>query len=461
MTPSSQPEQPIPYEQCLELLWGRGHELHGEKFGLEPIQTILAALGHPERRYPTAIVAGTNGKGSTCAMLAAILDHSGYKTGLYTSPHLVRVNERMRVRGEDISDSNFALEFTRVYRQAEELVATRALAKHPSFFEYLTATAFLHFAHAAIDFAVLEVGMGGRLDATNVVDPCVAVITNVDLDHQQFLGTTHAAIAAEKAGVIKPGKPIISGCEHPDARAVISRRSCELGAPLVETHGLDGISNLLYRNGHYTFDLNLEGCPLRGVSLSLPGSFQIKNAAVAATAAWHLARQGFRIPCEAIRLGLQSASWPGRLEATLKNPLLLLDGAHNPAAASELAGYVRQHLSGRRLRLVYGSMRDKAIGEITSLLFPLAETVILTRPQADRAALPEEILANSSMDSSKVIIEPDPVRAVERALLCSSPEDVVLAAGSLFLVGAIKKAIQEGNLVLNGMARPALLSECC
>ena len=448
----------IPFDECLRILWERGHELHGRKFDLEAIRAILAVLGNPERRYPTAIVAGTNGKGSTCAMLAAILQRAGYRTGLYTSPHLIRVNERIRVNGQDLSDDEFAVAFTAIHDAVEKLVESQALPCRPSFFEYLTAVAFQHFARVAVDFVVLEVGMGGRLDATNVTDASVAVITNVDLDHQEFLGDTRAAIAAEKAGVIKPGRVVISGCEHPEAREVVRKKCHEAGVELIETGGIAAARNLFHLDGRYGFDLQMDGGDLRGITLQMAGSFQVKNALMAATAAAQLGRAGFHIPSEAIRAGLQAASWPGRLEITRQRPLILLDGAHNPAAALEVAEFVESHLKGRTLRLVYASMRDKAIAEISGILFPLADAVYLTRPGLDRAATPEAILESAQGTPRETITEPDPVRALERAVDASLSEDVILVAGSLFLVGAIKQAIAAGRLAPENLA-PKVLSE--
>ena len=248
---------PMTYPECLEYLAGLGHELHGLKFGLAATSQILAELGYPHERYPTAIVAGTNGKGSTCAMLASILGHAGYRTGLYTSPHLVRVNERMRVNGEEISDQDFASVFTKVATTVESLVREGKLEGPPSFFEFLTAVAFLHFATVEAQFVVLEVGMGGRLDATNVTDPRVAVITNVDFDHMEFLGSTLAAIAAEKAGVIRPHRAVISGVEDPEAAAVIRRRAEESAADLVVMAEYATLTRLRPDQGRYTFDLLL------------------------------------------------------------------------------------------------------------------------------------------------------------------------------------------------------------
>jgi dihydrofolate synthase/folylpolyglutamate synthase len=430
------------YQECLNYLDGLGQELRGVRFGLQPISAILGSLGRPHLKYPTAIIAGTNGKGSTSAILASILERAGYRTGLYTSPHLVRVNERLQVNGQEISDADFARSFSEVCETVDSLLGQGQLETRPSFFEFLTATAFLHFARAGVEFAVLEVGMGGRLDATNITEPRVAVITNIDLDHQQYLGATRAAIAGEKAGVIKPGRPVVSACADPQAAAVIRRRAEELGAPLIETASLARIANLRDRSGCYEFDCALNGDHFSNLLLPLPGRFQVDNALAAVTAAQQLRREGLRIPHAAIQEGLRHTSWPGRLETIGEHPLVLLDGAHNPAGAHQVAAFVREHLAGRKLRLIYASMRDKAIAEISEILFPLAAEVYLTRPDPPRAATPEEILAVAQCQPARVVIEPEPAQALERAVQASSPDDVVLAAGSLFLVGAIKKSLR-------------------
>jgi len=434
------------YAESLSYLTDLGHELRGVKFDLRAIETILAELGGPHRKYPTAIVAGTNGKGSTSAILASILQCAGYRVGLYTSPHLIRVNERIRVDGREIPDEDFASRFTEVGKAVDSLVERKALELRPSFFEHLTACAFQHFARMRVDFAVLEVGMGGRLDATNVTEPRVAVITNVELDHMEFLGATHAAIAREKAGVMKPHRPAISGCENPEAVEVLRRHAAELGAELIELPHFTLISDVQGRDGRYRFDLAVNGDCYAGLSPSLPGKFQVRNAAAAVCAAWRLTEDGWRIPRSAIVEGVRRAKWEGRLETILDRPLVVVDGAHNPAAAREVAAFARENWAGRRLRLVYASMRDKAIGEISHILFPLAEEVYLTRPEVPRAATAEQILAATQIRPPRMVIEPDPVQALAAARRAGTLGDVVLACGSLFLVGALKKALIEGRI---------------
>jgi len=443
------------YSDCLRYLDSLGQEVHGLQWGLDTITKVLARLGNPHLKYPTAIVAGTNGKGSTAAMLASILSQAGYRTGLYTSPHLVRVNERIRVNGVEISEDDFARAFSEIRQVVEGLLKDKALTQLPSFFEFLTAAGFLYFAQAGVDFSVLEVGMGGRLDATNVTQPRVAVITNVGLDHVEFLGSSLADISREKAGVIKPGRPVVCGCEEGEAAEVIRQRCLEVGAELFETGKFGGLWGLQSLQGHFQFNLSLDADSFASLSAPLLGKFQVKNAVAAVTAAWRLSRDGFHITRADIFKGLESTSWPGRLEKVLEHPLVLLDGAHNPAAARVLAEFIQEELRGRRLRLVYASMRDKAIGEISEILFPLAEEVYLTRPHLARAATPEEILAAARFPPQRLVIEPEPSVAVARAYQTSSSEDAVIIIGSLYLVGAVKQALEEGQLQLANHLGPA------
>jgi dihydrofolate synthase / folylpolyglutamate synthase len=432
------------YTEVLAYLAALGHELHGVKFDLANMRLILDALDHPERKWRSVLVAGTNGKGSTCAMLASVLTCSGYRTGLYTSPHLVRVNERIRVDGRDIADDDFAAAFCEVERAVRELLAKGTLARTPSFFEFLTATAFVHFTQARVQFAILEVGMGGRLDATNTVEPEVAVITNVDLDHTEYLGGTLSAIAFEKAGVLRAGRPAISGCVHPEAGEVVRRRAAELGAEFVELPSFGRLANVGSHHGCYGFDLSLDGTRYSSLKPPLRGRFQVENATAAAAAAWKLAERGWKIPPECVTAGIARARWPGRLEVCAEQPLTLLDGAHNPAAARAVADFVRAEVAGP-ITLVYASMRDKAIEEIAGVLFPLASQIYLTRPAQPRAARPEEILARIEPLNleAQIHLELEPAEALKAARSATPVEGAVLAAGSLFLVGALKAALGE------------------
>jgi dihydrofolate synthase/folylpolyglutamate synthase len=437
------------YPQSLRYLESLGHELRGVCFRLETIEAVLGRLASPHLKYRTAIVAGTNGKGSTAAFLANIVQQAGYRTGLYTSPHLIHVNERIRVAGVEISEADFAAALTEVQVAVEDLRARSVLDAPPGFFEILTATAFVHFARAGAEFVVLEVGMGGRLDATNVTEPRVAVITPIDLDHQEYLGSTLAQIAGEKAGVIKRGRPVVSNLPHPEAAEVIRRRCAELAAPSVELARDCEITHLLSHHGRYAFDLAIGAESFPGLTSPLLGRFQVDNAATAVAAAAQLRDAGMPgITPHAIQEGLKQTAWPCRLETICAAPLFLLDGAHNPAGAKEIAGFIREHLAGRKLRLVYGSMKDKAVKEITNLLWPLADEVFLTEPHHARAASPAEILALAGSRPKVMVVEPSAAQAVARALAASAPDDVVLAAGSLFLVGEIKKGVLDGSILI-------------
>lgn len=396
------------------------------KFDLRNITTLAAKLGNPHRAVPCAHIAGTNGKGSTAAMLERVLRQCGLKTGLYTSPHLERINERIAINGEPLSDDDFAATFTRVQHAIEELLASGALTAHPTFFECVTAMAFDHFARAHLDFAVYEVGMGGRLDSTNIVTPEVCVITQIDFDHENYLGHSIEQIAGEKAGIIKPGVPVVCAAGRPEARAVIARRAAELNAPLTDLDEGQGVAGL-WPAGE---TLNLP---------SLPGRFQKRNAITAAMAARELGRRGFRISEEAIARGIAQTRWPGRLELIAHAPDIYLDGTHNPAGARELLAFWDERLAGRRILLIFGAVRDKAVEEITGLLFPRAAHVICTQPRSARAISAQRLAELTAHDADHTEVIAEPEAALARALELARPEDVVFATGSLYLVGDLRR----------------------
>jgi dihydrofolate synthase/folylpolyglutamate synthase len=439
------------YEQSLRALLALGMELAAprqpaqssaagaqvQKFGLENITTLSAALGNPHRAIPCAHIAGTNGKGSTAAMLESILRSAGLRTGLYTSPHLERVNERIRINGEDVSDAGFAAAWTRVHSAIEQLMASGALAAHPTYFECVTAMGFLIFAEKKLDFAVYEVGLGGRLDSTNIVMPEVAVITSIDFDHESFLGHSIAEIAGEKAGIIKPSARVVSAAERPEARAVIAERCRELGARLVEIDTAYRIKFTHTASGQYP--AIIAPCRGSGAILSLapplPGRFQVRNALTAAAVARILVERGFPATDDAIERGIRSVHWPGRLEKLSDRPTVYLDGTHNPAGARELVKFWDENFAGRRIFLVYGTVRDKAVDEIAGLIFPRAERVILTAPRQPRAISAEVLAEMTGHLAHSFVIERDPPLALDRALEMASSEDAVFATGSLYLVG--------------------------
>ena len=414
------------YAEAVSYLLSVGQELRGVKFDLASVSRLLEELGRPDRAWPSIHIAGTNGKGSVAALLDSVLRAAGYRTGLYTSPHLVRVNERIRVGGREISDADFAARFARVQQAVEGLLASHELPHHPSFFECLTAIAFQHFREAGCQIAVLETGMGGRLDATNVVTPLVSVITLIDFDHEAYLGSSIEQIASEKAGIIKPGVAVVTGAQRPEAAAVIERTARERGARLVET----GESSL---NG--------------SLRVGLPGRHQRANAALALAAIDELRRQGLNLPMDAVARGLAGVRWPGRLEMIEGegHAAVLLDGAHNPAGARALEAYLAEELAGRRLVLLFGAMRDKAVEEIAEILFSRFAAVVLTRPNQKRAASPAA-LAEAAGHLNRCVREIEDVAAAFRAASAlAGPDGVVVVSGSLYLVGEVRPLLEGGR----------------
>ena len=452
------------YDEALRYLLTLGRELaspqhaRAAKFDLANIRILADRLGNPERAVPAVHIAGTNGKGSTAAMLAGILRAAGLRVGLYTSPHLVRINERIRlfepglpessarstnING-DISDADFAATFTRVHDVIEDLLATGNLAAHPTFFECVTAMAFDFFAREKPDIAVFEVGLGGRLDSTNILVPEVAVITQIAFDHENFLGHSLPEIAAEKAGIIKPGAWVVSAAGNPAAEEVIREVAAQRNARLVDIDAAYEISDLRPIDVCYEFVVRrtaeaAENARVLHVSLPLAGRFQVRNAVTAIAAAHLLAERGFPIDEAAISQGLATVRWPGRIERVQERPAVYFDGTHNPAGARELAAFWKEHLAGRRIHLVYGAMRDKAVDEVAGLLFPQAATVILTQSPQPRA-ISASVLASITRHLAHALeVIPDPGAALRRALELAAPDDVVFVTGSLFIVGDLHR----------------------
>jgi dihydrofolate synthase / folylpolyglutamate synthase len=447
------------YETAIARMFALGHELAqtpSHKFDLDHMRVLLRALDHPERRFPSVLIAGTNGKGSTAATLASILRASGLKTGLYTSPHLVRINERIRENGEEISDDDFAALHSQIDRVADRLVERAELPWHPSFFEMMTAIAFEHFAREKVGLAVLEVGMGGRLDATNVVEPLLSVITDISLDHQKFLGNTVSEIAREKVGVIRPGGAVVTLPQQPEANDVIGNTILDLGARAVNAVPYvppvsPGSSQYLVPSTEedrspfvYRYPLAVLGTEIL-VETPLVGRHQLRNVALAIAAAVELNRQGFSgITAKTIERGVRGTRWPGRFQVIAARdggPEMVLDVAHNPAGAWALRSALSERYEDRPLIFVFGAMRDKAISEMTEILFPLAERVIATRPQNPRAASPEEIQGAAVRTGVEIESVEDVRLAVERARMLAGAGTVVVVTGSIYLVGEVMSAI--------------------
>ncbi len=436
------------YAEAVRYLLTLGRELaapshaRAAKFDLANIRALASRMGDPQNQFRSIHIAGTNGKGSTAAMLESILRCAGYRTGLYTSPHLERMNERIRVDGEEISDAEFAGAFTRLHKLIEQMLSSGELAAHPTFFECITAMAFDQFARAEVEFAVLEVGMGGRLDSTNIVTPEVAVITQIHFDHESFLGHSITEIAGEKAGVIKRGIPVVSAADHADAVRVVAQRAGELGANLVEIDAAYRVERLRAHDGFYTAELAASSptdSRRTTLHLALAGRYQVRNAITAFATARILAERGFLLPDEAIAEGVATVRWPGRLERVAENPSVFLDGTHNPGGAVELAAFWDEHFKGRRIHLIYGSVRDKSVDEIAGLLFPRATTVIVTAPRQPRALSADALAAMTRHLAPQMEVVLDPAEALERALAVASPEDAIFVTGSLYLAGDLRK----------------------
>jgi dihydrofolate synthase/folylpolyglutamate synthase len=409
----------------------------GIKFGLDNVREILSAFDQPHEKFPSVLVAGTNGKGSVCAFLTRILTLHGLRVGLFTSPHLVKVEERLRIGDELIPRITFCRLLTRLRDKIEELIAEKKLLNPPTYFEHLCCLAFLYFAEVKVDIAVLEVGMGGRFDATNVVTPLVSVITTISAEHQKFLGRTLSQIAYEKAGIIKPEIPAVCGVEKPQAYKTIRKRAEELGAPFLGVFDRKGCFSRQKTERGFIFHWEIEE-ETYTYQPSLSGEHQGKNAAIAIAACRVIDQHWRTLEREKIIRGIQTTRWEGRLEAVSDKPLVLLDGAHNEEGTEALRDYIREFVSPP-LYIVYAAMRDKNIRKMADLLFPLADKIILTRFPYFRAAEPEELREKVLKYKDRVICESHVEQAFRRAMEMAGPEGTVLVAGSLFLIGEIKK----------------------
>jgi dihydrofolate synthase/folylpolyglutamate synthase len=400
----------------------RSLEQFGIKFGLDNISAIVARLGHPERAFRSIHVAGTNGKGSVTAMVDAALRAAGHRSARYTSPHLVDLTERFAVDGHPVARDELAAATSVVREAIEQLRADGTLDVQPTFFEATTAIAFEIFRRAAVETAVLEVGLGGRLDATNVVTPAVTAIASIAFDHQQYLGTTLPEIAREKAGIIKPGVPVIVGPLPAEADRVIVEVASRCGAELIRGRPED----------------------VSGMQIGLPGVHQRANAAVALRILETLDAQGVRVPRTAIARGLAHPDWPGRLDLRRlpDGREALLDAAHNPAGAAALASYLHDWSAVEpRPPLVFAAMRDKDLAAMFEVLLPAVGPLIVTRASTPRAAAPDELAAIARrIDAARHVIVADTPRAALDAAWRLSPRIVV--AGSIFLLGDVMKVIE-------------------
>ena len=433
------------FQESVRYLFSLGRELAAPtqaaaaKFDLENIAILSRYLGEPQKRYPSAHIAGTNGKGSTAAFLEAILRQAGYRTGLYTSPHLERINERIRVNGEEIPDAAFASVFTGIHGKIEELLASGSLRAHPTFFECVTALAFAYFAEAGVDFAVFETGLGGRLDATNIVLPRVSVITRVDFDHENFLGHSLPEIAGEKAGIIKPDVPVVLAPQREEALQVLLRTARERQAPAIETLAAFNVEEQRLESGWVRARVReVASGETLALAPRLAGKFQLENALNAVAAARVLRGQGFAVAKDAIEAGVRTAVWPGRIEQVHSAPDVYLDGAHNPSAARELAAFLEQNFARDNVTVIFGAMRDKAVDEIAGILFPHAARVIFTEPRNPRSISAAQLAEMAGHHAGQFEVIPDAAAALAAALDGTPPAGAIFVTGSLYLVGQLR-----------------------
>lgn len=428
------------YQETIDYLYAL--QKHGVKLGLENSVALMKIMGDPHRKFRTVHIAGTNGKGSTSAFIASILAAAGYRVGLYTSPHLVSFTERIRINGIPITEAKVVEIAGRVrkgYQPSSSVHENRGL--NPTFFEVTTAVAFTYFAEEGVDIAVVEVGMGGRLDSTNVVTPLVSVITNIDLEHTEFLGNRLELIAAEKAGVIKAGVPVVTGASQPAVLRVIQHEADAKQAPVYRL-GRAFRPERIASTGKQRFDYRgIKGSYDR-CEISLLGRYQVDNACLAVAAIECLGDAGIIVSEAAIRTGLEQTCWEGRLEGVSRRPDIYLDGAHNPASARKLAAAVTDLKAGyRRLVLVIGILGDKDFRGILSELVPLADEVIVTRPEYSRAMDLASLAAEAREVHSAVDAADTVYHAIKKAKEKAGPDDLILVTGSLYVVGEARAAL--------------------
>lgn len=412
----------------------------GNNPGLERVEKLLAALGNPEKRLRCVHVAGTNGKGSTCAFLAAMLEAEGFRVGLYTSPYLEAFTNRMAVDGTDIQEDKLIRLVEKVKPLVEQIAATEV--GQPTEFEVVTALAFAYFAEVQPDWVVVEVGLGGRLDATNVINPAVAAITNIGLEHTQILGETIGAIAGEKGGIIKQGVPVVTAAEKEDALTVFKKLASERGCKLYEMDTDMHVSVSSLNLDGLMFDYKSPWRELTGLQISLLGRHQARNAALA-LAARELMPVPFRE--DAARAGLLATRWPGRLELFSRNPVVLVDGAHNVDGILSLRAALAEILGNTKLRLVLGILADKAVDGILREIVPLATAgVIITKPANPRAADPREVaeIARRFSGSVPVTVAATVPEAVEMALAATKTGEALCISGSLYTISEAREILK-------------------
>jgi dihydrofolate synthase/folylpolyglutamate synthase len=416
------------YQAALDFLYSL--EKFGMIFGLTQVEKILEAIGSPDTSIHSIHIGGTNGKGSTAAMMASILQQEGYRVGLYTSPHLIRFTERIKVNGKEIEEEDVA----RLTGWMRERIKAAGITPPFTFFDFTTAMALLHFSQRVVDLAILEVGLGGRLDSTNVVDPLLSIVTNVEKDHEDVLGKTILKIAGEKGGIIKKGRPFITAATQPRVLRLFSKICRENGAPYFRVGKDFHNTRVGERDFHY------EGLhrKLWGVRLNLLGPHQVTNATTALGAMEVLEELGYTVSTQAMMEGLAVVEWPGRLERVSSSPPVILDGAHNPAGALVLRKSLEQEFQFRRLILLIGILKDKDIKGILHTLAPVADHIILSKPCVERAASGTSLQKALGQNGTKAEIVEDLHEAITRGISLTGEEDLLCITGSLYTVGEAK-----------------------
>ena len=474
------------YAEAVDRLYARGLELMTpadgaprRKFDLAPMRTLMCALGDPQQSFKPVLIAGTNGKGSTAATLGSIVATAGYRTGLYTSPHLIRVNERIQVSAPShpteyssadapasagpahllpITDDDFARLYFRVDNIAEQLVSAAALSTPPSFFEMLTAMAFVYFAEQRVALAVLEVGLGGRLDATNIVDPLLSIVTDISLDHQIYLGDTLAEIAREKAGILRPHGTLVTLPQHPEVNQALG----EIAATMPEMRAVSATDMLPTRGfreqtrssseaGGNRYSI-LAGGEVLAIASPLGGEHQQRNLALALAAAFELRnRHGYNIEQSAIEEGIAATQWPARLEWV--RPDLLLDVAHNPAGMWTLRAYLADLAEDRPRTLIFSCLRDKNVAEMSQILLPLFDAslpnrkhdhVLVTAIDSPRAAAVTDLLEAARALGVPAHAAPDAGTALSEAAAATPNGGYIVGTGSIYLVGELRRLAMGG-----------------
>lgn len=427
------------YQEVIEYLYGL--QKHGIKLALSNTQKLMDLLGDPHRKFRAIHVAGTNGKGSTAAFLASMLQAAGYCVGLYSSPHLVSFTERIRINTIPIPEARVVALAQRVRDACSAATAISQEPFQPTFFEVTTALAFAYFADEKVDFGVIETGMGGRFDATNVVTPLVSIITNIDIEHTEYLGNTLEQIASEKAGIIKSSVPVVTGAVQPEAVSVIECTAAAERSPLY-CLSRDFMTTNITSGQDQVFDYRGLACSLPGLRISLLGRHQVDNAACALAAVECLRSAGVAISEAALRRGLAEARWDGRMERVAQRPDIYLDGAHNPASAKRLAETIQQMRSAyQRVILVIGILRDKDCQGILSELVPSVDQVVATKPDYSRAMDVSALGAEIRKLHSSVTLTETVAEALAHAAKVASPDDLILVAGSLYVVGDARASL--------------------